>query len=140
MAVLTTTGADGAPHGMTVNSFTSVSCDPPIVSVSIGLRSSLLAILSAASRFGLSVLSVDQRAISTRFAGTSDARFDGIEWRPGPSGAPLIENVIATFECRKHSEVTVGDHVVIYLEVESAETFDGEPLLYFASRYTRLEP
>jgi flavin reductase (DIM6/NTAB) family NADH-FMN oxidoreductase RutF len=138
IAVVTAAGTDRTPHGMTVNSFTSVSCTPPIVSVSIDLRCSILPVLTEAQRFGISILTENQRDISTRFAASCDARFDGVEWRWGMSGVPLLDNVIATFECVRHSMVEVGDHYVLFLTVEAAEVFDGRPLLYVNSRYARL--
>lgn len=138
IAVVTVTDSDGTPHGMTVNSFTSVSCAPPVVSVSIDLKCGILGVLTQAERFGISVLGEPQQEVSARFAGACDARFEGVRWHAGPGGAPLLDEAIATFECRKHSVIEVGDHLVMFLAVESAEAFDGLPLLYFGSGYGRM--
>jgi flavin reductase (DIM6/NTAB) family NADH-FMN oxidoreductase RutF len=135
---IVTTSTDGSPHGLTVNSFTSVSCEPPLVSVSIDLKCSVLPALRNANHFGVNVLAEDQEDISVRFAGACDSRFDGIGWRFGVTGVPVIEGVIAAFECRCHGSIEAGDHVILLGHVELAEFFDGKPLLYFNRRYRRL--
>jgi 3-hydroxy-9,10-secoandrosta-1,3,5(10)-triene-9,17-dione monooxygenase reductase component len=109
-----------------------------MVSVCIDLNSSALPALQRASHFAVNVLAASQQAISARFAGAADERFDGIDWSAGVSGAPLLKGVLASFECRRNSSIEVGDHVVLFGEVESTETFSGEPLLYFNSRYGRM--
>lgn len=139
IAVVTTVTPDGTPHGMTVNSFTSVSCEPPIVSVALDLKCSVLAALAGAKYFAINVLSRSQEHLSVRFAQSCDARFDGIEWCAGRSGVPLLADVLAVFECHRHSTLEVGDHLVVFGHVESAEFASGEPLIYFGSRYRELK-
>ncbi len=138
IAIVTAAGPDGTPHGMTVNSFTSVSCDPPVISVSIDLKCSVLPVLLEARHLGVSVLNDSQKDVSSRFAGVCDSRFDGIAWHCAPSGVPMIDDVLATFECQPHTTLEIGDHVVMFLLVEAAEVFSGRPLLYFDSRYDRI--
>ena len=138
ITVVTTSTPDGRPHGLTVNSFTSVSCDPPLVSVCIDLRCSVLPALSSATHFGINVLSDRQRDMSVRFAEVCDARFDGIEWHRGASGVPLLGGVLASFECRVHSALELGDHILMIGHVEAVDVYAGSPLLYFNSQYCRV--
>ncbi len=138
VAVVTTTTPDGTPHGMTVNSFTSVSCDPPVVSVSLDLKCSVYAALAEAKHFGINVLSDAQQHLSIRFAQTCEARFEGIGWRLGETGVPVMSGVLAVVECRRHSSIEIGDHLVLFGTVECAEFSHGEPLIYFGSRYRKL--
>jgi flavin reductase (DIM6/NTAB) family NADH-FMN oxidoreductase RutF len=138
ITVVTTITRTGIPHGLTVNSFTSVSLAPPIVSICIGLRCSVLPALRTGSHFGINVLSESQRETAARFAGVCEGRFDGIAWHRGTSGVPLLKGVLACFECRLASHLDVGDHAILLGEVEYAETFPGKPLLFFNSQYSRL--
>jgi flavin reductase (DIM6/NTAB) family NADH-FMN oxidoreductase RutF len=133
-----TTSANGSPHGLTVNSFTSVSCDPPLVSVSIDLKCSVLPALTNANYFGVNVLAEHQEDISVRFAGACDSRFEGIGWRFGATGVPVLDGAIAAFECRRHASIEAGDHVILLGKAELAGFCDGKPLLYFDRRYRRL--
>ncbi len=138
VAVVSTQDAAGTPHGMTVNSFASVSLAPPIISICIGLKCSVLPSLRAGTHFGINVLSEGHREISARFATLCDAPFNGIAWHPAKSGVPLLAGMLAWFECRLLSHFDIGDHAILLGEVEHAEAFGGRPLLYFNSQYSRL--
>jgi flavin reductase (DIM6/NTAB) family NADH-FMN oxidoreductase RutF len=140
ITIVTTVSSDGTPHGLTVNSFTSVSCNPPLVSVCIDLGCRSLPHLRTGSHFGISVLTENQQDLSERFSDCEDARFDGIAWSRGISGVPLIEGALAWFECRLDRAIDAGDHVILLGAVERTATFEGQPLLYYASRYTRVAP
>ena len=136
--MVTTVAPDGSPRGLTVNSFTSVSLHPPLISVCIDLRCSVLPALLEGSHFGVSVLNESQRDISSRFAGQCDSRFQGVSWRAGAARLPLLDGALAWFECRTVQTVTAGDHVLIIGAVEGVEMFPGKPLVYFASQYSQL--
>ena len=139
IAVATTIGPDAEPHGLTVNSFTSVSLDPPIVLVCVDYRCNILQHFRAYPYFAVNVLAADQQDLSVRFAERMGDRFDGIGWRLGESsGVPLLEGSLAVFECKVSRIVESGDHAVIFGEVVTAEAADGRPLLYFGGRYERL--
>ncbi len=127
------------PHGLTINSFTSVSMDPPMVLICIDRTSSILPIFQQAGRYGLSFLGEPQRALSTRFAQRGQDRFDGVEWATGDSGVPLIPGALAHLECRITRSITAGDHDILIAEVVSADIQTGTPLLYYGSAYRRLE-
>lgn len=140
ITIVTTATIDGEPHGLTVNSFTSVSCNPPLVSVCIDLHCRSLPHLRAGSHFGISVLAENQQELSARFSGCEDARFDNVPWTRGAFDVPLIEGAIAWFECRLDRAIDAGDHVILLGAVERTATFEGRPLLYYDSQYSHVEP
>ena len=127
--------ADGGPHGLTVNSFTSVSLEPPLILISLGQAVTTIAHFRAAKYFGINVLSANQQPLSDRFARKGHDRFDGLKWRPGVTGVPLLPGVLAAIECAVYRIVPMGDHDLFIGEMLHAEVGDGHPLLYFASSY-----
>lgn len=126
------------PHGLTVNSFTSVSADPPLILVCIDLRCSLLPFFEAAEHFAVNILAEEQRDLSSRFAEVPEARFDGVLWRKGINDAPILAGVLSSFECRREQVLEAGDHKVLIGRVTALESGSGRPLLYFDSRYDQL--
>ncbi len=130
--------AAGAPHGLTVNSFTSVSLDPPLILICLGHAVTMIDAFRASRYFGINVLADHQQALSDRFARKGFDRFDGLGWYRGESGVPLLEGVLATIECRLHQRFTSGDHDIFVGEMIRVQTAEGEPLVYYSSRYRRL--
>jgi flavin reductase (DIM6/NTAB) family NADH-FMN oxidoreductase RutF len=128
----------GSPHGLTVNSFTSVSCEPPLVLICIDYSCNVLPILRTATHYGISILAEEQQHLSTRFAIKGRDRFDGVEWTPGITGVPLLPGALAQLECEVKNVVEAGDHAVFIAEVLHIETREGKPLLYFNSSYGAL--
>jgi flavin reductase (DIM6/NTAB) family NADH-FMN oxidoreductase RutF len=140
IGVLTTRAPDGTPLGLTINSFNSVSLEPPLVVFSLARRMSLLPWFEEASHFGISLLSAGQRALSDRFAGPAQDRFAGVEWFPGPHGSPLLVGACAHFECRNAIRHNGGDHVLFLAEVCHHAAFAREPLVFFGGTYRELAP
>ncbi|MCU1328847.1 MAG: flavin reductase domain protein FMN-binding [Bryobacterales bacterium] len=138
VTVVTTRSADGNPHGLTVNSFTSVSLDPPLVLVSIDARNQVLERFAEGASLAINVLAEDQQEISTRFAATVDDRFGGVRWAPGLLGEPVLDGCIACFECLVDKAVEAGDHIIVIAVVKNMRLADGEPLVFFDSAYRRL--
>jgi flavin reductase (DIM6/NTAB) family NADH-FMN oxidoreductase RutF len=138
VTVATVLGSDGQPHGFTANSFTSVSCAPPLILICIDHRTTALAHFRANPLFGINVLADTQRDISVRFAERQANRFAGIDWRLSDCGVPLIEGALATLECSANQVVDAGDHTIFIGEVFRAHWRDGRPLLYYSSRYCEL--
>jgi flavin reductase (DIM6/NTAB) family NADH-FMN oxidoreductase RutF len=138
ITIATVSDARGTPHGLTVNSFTSVSLDPPLVSICLGHAVSLIETFRAASYFGINVLAESQRAVSERFARKGQDRFEGIAWETGAHGAPLIAGVLAALECRTVKRIRAGDHDIFLAQMVTARVVEGRPLVYFASRYRHL--
>ena len=132
----------GAEHpvqglvGITVNSFTSVSLDPPLILVSLARSSFNLQPLLEASGFVVNILSDGQRALSHRFAHSAGDKWEGLSWRRAANGAPILSGGIAFFECVHHAQYDGGDHLVVLGRVVAMDTNEDEdPLLYFHSRY-----
>lgn len=140
ITVCTVLAPDNTPHGLTVNSFTSVSMEPPLVLVCVDNRANVLPFFQHATHFGINILSESQEALSVRFAERGLDRFSGIEWNPGDSGVPLLGGTLARFECATSQVIPAGDHTIIFGEVMHAEYEDGEPLIYFASAYHTAHP
>ena len=128
----------GAPHGLTVNSFTSVSMTPPLVLVCIDYSSNTLPVFRQAAGYGISVLGEEQEPLSARFATRGQDRFDGVAWKAGETGVPLLDGALAHLECVTRNVVEAGDHAVFIAEVVRIQTREGKPLLFFDSAYRRL--
>lgn len=136
--IATVRGEDGTPYGLTVNSFTSVSCCPPLVLICIDYRSAILPHFRASSHYGINVLSEQQRDLSVRFSRPQPDRFDDLDWVPGDTGVPLMRQCLAQMECSVSQVVESGDHAILIAEVVRVEYRDGNPLVYFGSAYRRL--
>jgi flavin reductase (DIM6/NTAB) family NADH-FMN oxidoreductase RutF len=132
-----TTRAPGGPHiGVTVNSFTSVSLNPPLVLFCLSTRSRLLTTFEHAGHFAVNVLSKDQQALSNRFAKPSANDWDGIVYRLGETGCALLADAVGTLECARRAEYPGGDHVIIVGEVLRFEAMSAtEPLLFYQGGY-----
>jgi flavin reductase (DIM6/NTAB) family NADH-FMN oxidoreductase RutF len=139
VTVVTTVDAEGHPHGLTVNSFSSVSLEPPLVLVSIDLRNAILGHFISSSWFAINVLAEDQEDLSRRFSSPSENRFLGVGWQPGVSGVPLLESVLAQLECSVVRTFEAGDHAVLIGEVRAARYREGNPLIFFDSGYRALK-
>jgi flavin reductase (DIM6/NTAB) family NADH-FMN oxidoreductase RutF len=138
VAVAGAVDAKGVPHGLTVNSFSSVSLDPPLILICLAHTIAAIEVFRQSRHFGLSILRAGQSEISERFATRLDDRFESLAWRRGQTGVPLLEGVLATIECQTVHQVTAGDHDIFIGEMLYANAGQGEPLIYFASDYARL--
>jgi flavin reductase (DIM6/NTAB) family NADH-FMN oxidoreductase RutF len=138
ITILTVPDAAGAPQGMTVNSFTSVSLSPPLVLVCIDRQTSILAHFFLGARFAISVLHEEQKELSAHFARSGRDRFETVDWRPGETGPPVLSDALAILECTVTQMVEAGDHVVVIGEVAHAAWREGRPLIYFNSGYQAL--
>lgn len=138
VAVVTTTALDGTPHGLTVNSFCSLSLDPPLVLVAIDRASNTLEVFEHSGHFAINFLKRDQRELSVRFSQLPEGRFTGVSWAPGAEGAPIIDGILGTIECRTTQIIDAGDHRALIGEVIAASVREGKPLVYFRSGYTDL--
>jgi flavin reductase (DIM6/NTAB) family NADH-FMN oxidoreductase RutF len=144
VTVITAPRAPGQAYGMTANSFTSVSLDPFLTLVCVDQRSHLLPLLKQNRFFGVNVLKDQQQALSVYFAQseqTSEAETKlGIRYRWTQAGVPLLEDTIAQIVCRVVASYIAGDHTIFLGEVQSADLFPGEPLIFFRSHYRELAP
>ena len=130
---------DGVPVGMAANSFTSVSLEPPLVSVCVATASETWRTLRRATRLGVSVLSHRQEAASRRLAARGIDRFAELSWHPTEDGAILLDHASAWFDCSIEREIRAGDHEIVLLGVHGLGT-DPQipPLVFHGSRYRRL--
>ncbi len=135
VTVVTTTGPDGAPVGMTANSFASVSLEPPLVSVNVDHRSDMLRHLLHASHFAVNVLESGQEALSRRFAADHADRFDGVGYRRSDHGLPVLEGTHALLECERVTTFDAGDHTIVVGRVIAGATGRGRPLVYYRGGY-----
>ncbi|WP_188235761.1 flavin reductase [Sphingopyxis sp. LK2115] len=139
ITIVTALGADGAPVGLTANSFTSVSLDPPLLLVCIANSAGTAPTLRAARHFGVNVLQIGQQPTSNRFATKGEDRFANQPWAPGQTGVPLLDGSLVSFECQHESLHEAGDHFILVGRVVRAQ-FEPhrDPLLYFRGKYRRL--
>ena len=138
VAVVTARGADGQPAGLTINSFASVSLEPPLVLWSLGLESPSLAIFESCSHYAVNVLAADQIEFSQRFSQSLSDRFAGIEWQAGAGDAPILPGCCAWFECRNEMRYPGGDHLILVGHVESFRRQEKSPLIFHGGRYRSL--
>jgi flavin reductase (DIM6/NTAB) family NADH-FMN oxidoreductase RutF len=138
VAIATVVDARGAPHGMTVNSFTSVSLEPPLVLICIDHKARIHEQFMTCNAFALNILREDQQELSTHFARPADDRFGAVDWTAGETGVPLIPEVLATMECVVDRRIESGDHTILIGEVVNAVRHEGRPLIYFSSSYRSL--
>ena len=138
ITIATTLDKDGVPHGLTVNSFNSVSLDPPLVLWSLNKESHQLDAFSNSGFYGISVLAEGQMDISNRFAAFVEDRFEGVSWQSGETGAPLLDGALATFDCKTETIIDGGDHIILIGRVIQAERKEGNPLLYFGGAYKQI--
>jgi flavin reductase (DIM6/NTAB) family NADH-FMN oxidoreductase RutF len=133
--VATVRAADGAPHGLTISSFTSVSISPPLILICIDFASQAVDHFRRGPYFAVNILTDSQRDLSVTFAEKPEGRFDGVAWQPGETGAPLLKGALAALECRVERVLDAGDHAVVFGEVVRVECREGRPLLYFNREY-----
>lgn len=113
VTIVTTLDAAGNPCGFTANSFTSVSIDPPLLLVSIAKSAYGCEVFTASAGFAVNILARDQRELSNRFAAAGADKFAGLGWQGKASGAPVVDGVVAWFDCEHHQQVDAGDHVIL---------------------------
>jgi flavin reductase (DIM6/NTAB) family NADH-FMN oxidoreductase RutF len=135
VTVITSRAPDGRRLGMTANSFTSVSLDPPLVMWCPSKNSPSLPDYVAASHFAVNVLASHQHHLSRQFATPSDNKFAGLEVADGLAGVPLLPDVVASFECRTVARHEAGDHVIFVGEVERYTARGGGPLVFHSGFY-----
>ncbi len=138
VTVATTRTTAGEPVGVTINSFTSVSLDPPLVLFCLGRDSRSLPYFSAAGGFAVNVLAADQRELSQRFArGPFD--WHGVALDRGVTGAPILKDCLAAFDCTVEAVHDGGDHAIFIGRVQRLWSLrEAPPLVYYRSDYARL--
>ncbi len=135
VTIVTATGADGVKVGVTANSFTSVSLDPPLVLWSLARTSQSLRAFDSSSHWAVHILSQEQEALSGRFARRGEDKFLGVDTQGGLGGAPLLAQCTARLQCRTAHRYDGGDHVIYVGEVMQLERSELPPLVYQSGAY-----
>lgn len=134
VAIVTTVDVDGEPRGLTTNSFTSISAEPPIVLVSLDKGSRTLPAMRASGRFVVNFMRHDCADVCRLFASRADDKFDQVAWTAGEGGVPILhEGAVAHAECTVLEEIEIGDHIVLTGLVHAGGTPDPAdvPIVYF---------
>jgi flavin reductase (DIM6/NTAB) family NADH-FMN oxidoreductase RutF len=144
VTVVTVATGDGNTHGVTVNSFSSVSLDPMLVLVCLNKTSRALGLIERAGAFAVNVLSARQKDVSRWFADrhrpAGPAMFDGVPLEPGATGCPVLADAAASFDCRLRQSYRAGDHVIVLGEVVAlVHRPELEPLVFHAGTHKSLE-
>ncbi|MDO7842207.1 alpha/beta fold hydrolase [Sphingomonas immobilis] len=139
VTVVTTLDPEGKPVGLTANSFTSVSLDPPLLLVCLANNAGSLPAFRAAPHFAVNVLHNGQQPVSGRFASRGEDRFAATDWETWDTGVPIVSSSLASFECAQEALYEAGDHVILVGRV-SRVRFEPrrDPLLFFRGKYRRL--
>jgi len=135
VTVVTTRGGDGSPVGLTVNSFNSVSLDPPLVLWSLALKASSVAAFEGCSHYAVNVLAGHQLETAQRFATRGADRFGPGDWHEGPHGVPVLDRCVATFVALNLSRHREGDHLILVGKVVQFTAKGGYPLVFHDGRY-----
>jgi flavin reductase (DIM6/NTAB) family NADH-FMN oxidoreductase RutF/pimeloyl-ACP methyl ester carboxylesterase len=139
VTIVTATDDAGKPIGLTANSFTSVSLDPPLLLVCLARTSNSLPTLEQRDNFAVNVLHIGQQPTSALFARKDPERFSLTPYENWETGVPIIKGSLSSFECRKHATFDGGDHLILVGRVLRVR-FEPrrDPLLFFRGRYRRL--
>ena len=138
VTVVTCVDAEDRPCGITANSFSSVSLDPPLILWNIAKVSHSLQAYLDAPRFAINVLTDAQEDVSKHFAKSDHTVFENISYTLSADGAPVLPDTLATFHCRTHEIHDCGDHYIIIGEVTAFDASEGAPLLFFGGDYRRI--
>ena len=143
VSIVTTDGPSGR-FGMTVSAVASVSAEPPMVLACINRRSPAIEAIQTNAVFCINILSASQSALANCFAGRPDAGpafdFDTASWREGVSGAPILEDAAATFDCVLADSHDAGTHRIFIGRVQVADCTQHQPLAYARRAYQALQP
>ncbi|MED1949020.1 flavin reductase family protein [Brevibacillus centrosporus] len=134
-----TTRQDETNWGITASAFSSVSLEPPMVLVCVNKNTGTCHAISKAKTFGVNILQEKQGELARKFAQPQTDKFQGTDFAYGELGVPLIEDVLAHFECYVVEEVTGGTHSVFLAEVRRAQAYEKAPLAYYRGKFGRFE-
>lgn len=137
ITVVTTVDGEGALYGVTANSFTSLSLDPPLVLFCLDYKSTSFGAFKTGTHFAVNVLREDQEALSVRFAQSNPDKWNGMAYETWKTGCPIFSGCIANLECDIESVFEGGDHVIVVGNVQRViyDQGSGRPLLFYKGRY-----
>lgn len=140
VTVITTCTPGGKREGLTANSFSALSLDPPLVLWSLGRKANSLPSFVESGHFAINVLRAGQADVSHRFATPGIDKFAGLNAAAGVGGSPLLPGVLASFECKVESTIEGGDHFLFVGRVHKISYGEGEPLIFNAGCYATAQP
>ena len=135
VAIITTCNAAGKCEGLTANSFSALSIDPPLILWSLMSTARSMPSFWEAGHFAVNVLAADHLELSRHFARGRENKFEGVGYEVGIAGCPILTDALATFECRAQDKLNIGDHVLFVGAVERLDYRDGDPLIFSAGEY-----
>jgi len=136
---IVTTQFHGQCHGTTVSSFCSLSLDPPLILVCLNHQSASNALIQASSTFGVNILAEGEAWMAKQFAHREASKFANVAYHNGTLGTPLLDDALATLECRLIAHYPGGDHTIFLGEVIALQRNpEKRPLVYFDSQYARI--
>ena len=139
VTIITARGAGDEPVGLTVNSFTSVSLEPPLVLFCLAKTAESLPAFTVGAHFAVNILSEAQQGLSNRFAKSGEAKYEGLEFSTWQSDAPILPQCACNLECEIKELLEGGDHLIVLGRVIALGTApDARPLLFHAGRYAQL--
>ncbi|ATG74927.1 hypothetical protein AN401_14545 [Zobellella denitrificans] len=139
VTVVTAPGEGNALVGITANSFSSLSLEPPLILWSLSLNSPSLAAFQEGQPFAVNVLCQGQEDLAMQFARASDDKFSGVEYHLNQRQVPLLAHTLAQFECEVAFTRCLGDHLLIVGRVQAFRCQEGEPMLFFKGQFKTLE-
>ena len=131
VTVVSTIDCDGKPIGMTANSFTSVSLDPPLVLWSIGINQPSYNAFLKAKGYSVNILSKDQKDICDLFSSPVENKFSDIDYTLTDNGFPIIQKSLAWFDCLKWNNYPGGDHQILVGEIKNFYADENDPLIFW---------
>jgi flavin reductase (DIM6/NTAB) family NADH-FMN oxidoreductase RutF len=140
VTIVTVKDAAGKPFGLTANALSSLSLDPPLLLICVDKGADCYGCFEESRLFAVNILSEDQEDLSRRFATKGIDKFEGVRWREGKLGVPLIEGTLGQLECRVTGAHEGGDHTIYVGEIVSAQASGDRPLLFFKGQYHGLPP
>lgn len=129
---------DGLPVGFTCQAFASLSLRPPMVVLAPAKSSTSWPRMAKAGAFCVNILNEDQQSVSEAFAEPREDKFEGVSWRVGPAGTPVIDGSLAWIECALGTVHDAGDHELVTGRVLELGMGEGSPLVFYRSGYGRL--
>lgn len=138
VVVATTRGDGGAPVGLTISSFNSVSLDPALILWSIALDAPSIGAFRTHTSFAINILSSEQKSICMQFSQSAEDKFANVDWIEGYDGAPVLTDAMATLECKVYRRYEGGDHEILVGEVMKISTSDKQPLVYHRGKFVEL--
>lgn len=139
VTIITTLGEDGTPRGMTANSFTSVSLDPPLVLICVGKSASSCEAFEKSGSFAVNILHERQAGVSGVFASKSADKFSNVDYCAVHTGAPVLTDNLSWFDCTVYDKHVAGDHLILVGQVQAFGASPAAPLAFCRGRYAHIQ-